>query len=290
MSRTLISILGGLGGMFGWGVSDFFANIASEKVGNFKTFFWSQLAGVLVILLFVIGMAPSFAIPIPFLGLTIFCGIAYTIGYLLFYKGFEIGNVSVVSAVINIQTLFVVLISYFIRGQPLTRLQIPAIALILIGVTLVSVNFNQLRKGTVSLLVGVKETLLSAVFFGILYWPLNEFIVERVNWLAVSFLIKVIALTIMVLHTKVTKKSLQINNPTSRFLVLLAAVGSLEALAVLSTTFGQSFGDGIIVAPIASALTIVTIGLAVVFLKEKITKVQGLGILLTVGGILMTAV
>jgi drug/metabolite transporter (DMT)-like permease len=290
MNRTLISILGGLGGMLGWGVSDFFANSASEKVGNVKTFFWSQLAGVLLIALFVIDMAPSFAIPITFLGLTVFCGIAYTVGYLLFYKGFEIGNVSVVSAVINIQTLFVVLISYFIRGQPLTRLQIPAIALILIGVTLVSVNFNQLKKGAVSLLVGVKETLLSSVFFGIFYWPLNEFIVERVNWLTVSFLIKLIALTIIVLHTKVTKKSLQISKPTSRFLVLLAAVGALEALAVLSTTFGQSFGDGIIVAPISSALTIVTIGLAVVFLKEKITKVQGVGIFLTVGGIIMTAV
>lgn len=47
------------------------------------------------------------------------------------------------------------------RGQPLSILQVPAIALILLGVILVSVNFNYLKQGTVSLLKGVKETLLA---------------------------------------------------------------------------------------------------------------------------------
>ena len=58
---------------------------------------------------------------------------------------------------------------------------------------------------------------------------------------------------------------------------MLAAIGILEAIAVLSVTFGQSFGDGIIVAPISSALTVVTVGLAMIFSKEKITKLQGVG-------------
>ena len=55
MNNTIISILAGLGGMFGWGTSDFFANNASEKVGHTKTFFWSQLAGMLAMgIIFVI--------------------------------------------------------------------------------------------------------------------------------------------------------------------------------------------------------------------------------------------
>ena len=53
MDKTLISILAGLGGMFGWGVSDFFANLSSEKVGHFKAFFWSQLAGILFTVLLI---------------------------------------------------------------------------------------------------------------------------------------------------------------------------------------------------------------------------------------------
>ena len=53
MSAAIISLLSGLGGMFGWGIYDFFAGVYSKKIGPFKTFFWSQLAGLIfVILLF----------------------------------------------------------------------------------------------------------------------------------------------------------------------------------------------------------------------------------------------
>ncbi len=40
MDKTIISILGGLAGMFGWGTSDFFANISSEKIGHQKKLFF----------------------------------------------------------------------------------------------------------------------------------------------------------------------------------------------------------------------------------------------------------
>ncbi|NCS32019.1 EamA family transporter [bacterium] len=66
-------------------------------------------------------------------------------------------------------------------------------------------------------------------------------------------------------------------------------VGIMEAVGVLSTSFGVSIGDSIIVAPIASALTIVTISLAMIFLKERVTKTQGMGIVITVIGIILTA-
>ena len=188
MDKTLISILAGLGGMFGWGTSDFFANSASEKVGHTKAFFWSQLAGLGLIALIILFFPPSFALSPMLLGLSLLSGIAYALGYLMFYKGFEIGNISVVSAVINTQVLFVIFISFFLRGQTLTAVQVPAIALMLIGVTPVSTDLNDLKKGTVSLLKGVKETLLAAVLFGVFYWPLNEYVVERADWLAVGFI------------------------------------------------------------------------------------------------------
>jgi len=48
MDKTIISVLGGLGGMIGWGTSDFLANQSSEKIGHFKTFLWSQVSGLLL--------------------------------------------------------------------------------------------------------------------------------------------------------------------------------------------------------------------------------------------------
>ena len=288
MSRALISILGGLGGMFGWGTSDFFANITSEKIGHEKAFFWSQAAGIFLIVLFILFLGTSL-LSLSLIGLTVLGGIAYALGYLLFYKGFEIGNVSVVSAVVNLQVLFVIFISFFLRGQSLTALQVPAIALILLGVTIVSVNIDDLKKGTVSLLKGVRETLFSTVMFGALYWPLNEYVVERADLLMVSLVTKLSAIAFVFLMSLFQKRSLVIKKISGKLTTLVVLVGVLEAIAVLAVAYGLTYGDEIIVAPVSSALTIVTVGLAVIFLKEKITKIQALGITIVVGGIIMTA-
>jgi len=289
MDKTLLSILAGLGGMFGWGTSDFLANSASEKVGHSKAFFWSQIAGLALIVLLLFIFTPSFAIAPYLIVLTIFGGIVYAIGYLFFYKGFEIGNVSVVSAVSNLHVLYIVAISFLVRGQELTFLQIPAIAFLLLGASLVSVNFNDLRKGSLSLLRGVKETLIAGVMFGVVYWPLNEFIVEKADWLAISFITKLTAIIVVFLIASFQKQSMRIKKATRKLVVLISAVGLLEAVGVLSVTYGQSYGDGIIVAPISSALTVVTVGLAMIFLKERITKIQGFGIVMVVLGIILTA-
>lgn len=289
MDKTLLSILSGLGGMIGWGTSDFFANAASEKIGHNKTLFWSQITGLFLMGFFLVFISGSFAISAPLLALTIFCGIMYAIGYLFFYKGFEIGNVSVISAAINIQVLFVIAISFFIRGQELTKLQIPALSLLLLGILLVSVNLNDLKKGSLALLTGVKETIIAAIIFGIFYWPVNEYIVEKADWILVSFLIKLVAILVVFLIAKFRRQSLSISKPNKKLIALITAVGTFEAVGVLSASFGQAYGDGIIVTPIASALTIVTVALAMVFSSEKINKIQALGVVLTVGGIIMTA-
>lgn len=289
MDRTLLSLLSGLGGMFGWGISDFFANQASEKVGSRKAFFWSQIAGVGLIAITLLFFFKAVSITVPLLIITILSGIAYAFGYLLFYRGFEIGNISVVSAVINLQILFVMLIAFFMFGQRLTALQFGALSLVILGIFLVSVNFNQLKSGAVSLMVGVKETLLAALIFGVLYWPVNEYIVERSHWLLIAFITKITALIVVFLLSKKQKMDLSIQLQPQKMKVMIVVIGILEAAAMMSVTFGLSYGDSIIVAPISSALSIVTIGLAIVFLKEKISKVQFLGIVLTIGGIILTA-
>lgn len=289
MSNTLISILAGLGGMFGWGTSDFLANISSEKIGHFKTFFYSQIAGLILVAAIVLLKAADFSFSPFLIFLILVSGVGYALGYLLFYKGFEIGNVSVVSAVINLQNIFVIGIAFFLFGQRITGIQIPALVLLLVGVTLVSVNFNDLKKGKVSLVVGVKQTVWAAILFGIFFWPVNQYIVQRADWLATNLITKFIAIATVFLIARARKNdiSLPTSGRTFKALAPVAAVGLLEAVGVLSVSGGLSVGNAIIINPIASALTVVTVGLAIVFLKEKITATQGLGILATVVGIVM---
>ena len=289
MNGTLLSILAGLGGMFGWGTSDFLASQFSEKIGHLKTFFYSQVAALIFVILIVLVRTAHFTSDPLLLVLTVLCGVVNAFAYLFFYRGFAIGNVSVISAVINLQNIFVVGIAYFLFGQRIGGLQIPALFLLLAGVTLVSTNFSEFKKGKISLFIGVKETLIAAVLFGVLFWPMNQFVVQRTDWLTTNMIIKFVALITVFGFSFFSKQQLALEkqSQTLKALFPIAVIGVLEAIAVMSVSSGLSIGNAIIINPIASALTLVTVGLAMVFLKEKITKTQAAGIVATIAGIMM---
>ena len=67
------------------------------------------------------------------------------------------------------------------------------------------------------------------------------------------------------------------------------SLGVIEVAAVALVNYGLTIGDAILITPIASALSIVTIMLAVIFLKDKISKLQGIGIAMAIAGIVTTA-
>jgi uncharacterized membrane protein len=70
---------------------------------------------------------------------------------------------------------------------------------------------------------------------------------------------------------------------------MVVLVGILEAAAVACVNWGLTIGDVILVTPIASALSIVTITMAIIFLNEKITKLQGFGMGTAIVGIILIA-
>ena len=69
---------------------------------------------------------------------------------------------------------------------------------------------------------------------------------------------------------------------------MVGLMGVIEAGAVAIVNYGLTIGDAILITPIASALSIVTIAMAIVFLKEKVTKLQGIGIIAAIAGIIVT--
>ena len=288
MDKTLLSIVAGLGGMFGWGTSDFFANLSSERIGYFKTFFWSQPTGIVFMLCLIPFFGLSALPSLYFILLLLVLAVLDSAGYLLFYKAFEIGNVSIVSATINLNIVFAMLIAFIFRGQRLTPLQTVAVVLILIGITLVSVNFNDLKNRQFKLLAGVKETILSAVFFSI-YWNLTELVSETIGWLVATLYVKIGATLFLLIFALLAKRTLALTRTSTKTKVIVTLVGILEALATSSVNWGLGVGDLILVSPISSAFTVVTISMAVIFLKEKLSLTQTLGIVLAITGIVLTA-
>lgn len=288
MDKTVLSILAGLGGMFGWGTSDFFANISSEKIGHFKAFFWSQVAGICICLLLIPFFGINSGLSLWFLGIFTAASVCYAIGYLLFYKAFEIGNVSIVSAAINLNVVIAMLIAAIFSGQRLSPIQTLAVMLVMAGVILVTVNFKDLKNNKFKLLAGVRESVLASLFFGV-YWNLSELLSEQLGWLPSTLYVKIGAIIFLLGFAYFKKQQIKLVKLKNKIKVMVALVGILEALAVACVNFGLEVGDLVLVSPISSALSVVTITLAVIFLKEKITKLQTLGIMVVILGIVMTA-
>ncbi len=69
---------------------------------------------------------------------------------------------------------------------------------------------------------------------------------------------------------------------------MIVLIGITEAGAIAVVNFGLTIGDAILITPIASALSVVTIMMAIIFLKEKVHKLQIVGIVAVIFGIIAT--
>lgn len=288
MNTTIISILLGVAGMFGWGMYDFLGGVFAKQIGPFKSLFWSQLAGLGAVCLFLLVSAPIFKISGLAVLLIAVASILYSAGYLFFFKGLEIGNISLIAATMNLWAVFTMLFAFLFMGQRLSGLQTLGVALILAGVTVASLNWNDMRSRTFQLSVGVKETVAGAFFFGV-FWNVSEIVSEEIGWLFTTLFVKLGIILFLLVFSLFAKREIGLVKVSSKTKIMLVIMGIVEAGAVAAVNYGLTIGDAILITPIASALSIVTIGLAILFLKDKITKLQTLGIITAILGIITTA-
>ncbi len=288
MNTTILSILLGIGGMFGWGIYDFLGGVFSKQIGSFKSLFWSQLAGLGSILLLAIVFKTEFHISILAVILSPVAAIVYSAGYLFFFKGFEKGNVSIIAATMNLWAVFTMLFAFIFMGQRLSPIQTIGVVMILSGATLASIDWGNISKQKFQLSLGVKEAILGAFFFGI-FWNISEIISEEIGWLFTTIFVKLGIAIFLLVFSLITKQEFGLTNTPAKTKYVIALMGMIEVAAVALVNYGLTIGDAILITPIASALSIVTIALAVIFLKDKISKLQGFGIFTAIIGIIATA-
>jgi transporter family protein len=274
--------------MFGWGIYDFLGGVFAKQIGPFKSFFWSQLAGLLSVFLLAFVFTINVNASILVITLSAFAAIIYAAGYLFFFKGFEIGNVSIVAATMNLWAVFTMLFAFIFMGQRLTPIQTVGVLMIISGATLASLNWSDVKNQGFQLSAGVKEAILGAFFFGV-FWNISEIISEEMGWLFTTLFVKIGIILFLLIFAFLVKRELDLSKATTQTKYMVVLMGIIEAGAVALVNYGLTIGDAILITPIASALSIVTITLAIIFLKDKVTKLQGVGIITAIVGIILTA-
>ena len=288
MSTTILSILLGIGGMFGWGIYDFLGGVFSKQIGSFKSLFWSQLAGLISILLLAFIFKAEINIPVLAIILSPVASIVYSAGYLFFFKGFEKGNVSIIAATMNLWAVFTMLFAFIFMGQRLTATQTIGVFMIIAGATLASIDWGSIGSQKLRLSLGVREAIFGAFFFGI-FWNISEIISEEIGWLMTTLLVKFGIAIFLLIFSFAVKQEVGLMNSSTKTKYVILLMGIIEVGAVALVNYGLTIGDAILITPIASALSIVTILLAVIFLKDKVSKFQGIGVCMAIVGIIATA-
>jgi len=274
--------------MFGWGIYDFLGGVFSKQIGSFKSLFWSQLAGLISVFLLALIFTISVNVSILVIILSATAAIIYAAGYLFFFKGFEIGNVSIVATTMNLWAVFTMLFAFIFMGQRLSTVQTVGVLMIISGATLASLNWSDIRNQRFKLSAGVREAILGAFFFGV-FWNISEIVSEQIGWLSTTLFVKFGIILSLLVFSFLVKREISMSKATAQTKYMVVLMGIIEAGAVALVNYGLTIGDAILITPIASALSLVTITLAIIFLKDKVTRLQGFGIAMAIAGIIVTA-
>jgi drug/metabolite transporter (DMT)-like permease len=280
----LLSIVLALGSALCWGVSDYLGGLKSKSLALVSVLLVSQVTGVLVLGMIVI-VAGEPAPDSDRLAFAAGAGLAEIVGMAALFRGLAVGSMSIVAPVASIAPIVPLAIG-FALGEVPAPVQIAGLVLIMAGLVLTSQKPRTDAAGRGKLVPSILFGALSALGFGIFFVLMNAASEGNVPWaLFVARVTAVAALAIVVIVTR------------SRILPRSAdlPVTSLIGILILSADFMYATATTIgllgVVAVLGALHTVVTIFLARVFLKERVGRVQRVGIVTCLVGVLaVTAV
>lgn len=285
-----MGIIAGLISMFAWGCGDFLAAVSSRKIGNLHTLFWMYVTSVSVTTIVFVAQLSTFSLQsvTPYLLLLLAVAAFQVMANVSFYKGLEIGQVSIVSPIASSFAVITVGLSIVFYREALTVRQFLAVALVLVGIVLVSLNWREL-KGIKNLRAfkGFKEALIAMMGWGISLFLLVPASKALGSFLPV-YLFRAMAL-LMVAGVLRVNRVRYVPKANVRFLIPSIFIGLFDVVAFVSYSAGVSGTYASIVAPISGAYTMVTMILARVIFKERMAVSQIFGVFAIITGIVLVS-
>lgn len=268
MALTL-GIIFGLLAMLGWGIADFFAKKAVNKVGPYRTFFYSHSISFILVLIYFIFFPNTTNLTLLIIFLFLIETFFNAIGFLCFYKGIKIEKLSIISPIVACNPIIVVILSFIFLNEILNLNQYFGIGLMIIGLIFVSIQ----GKFKVENKKGVYMALLAMLGWGVATFMFG-YLVKQSNWVAAIFLARLFTWLWGFLFFKLKKVSLSFPKIVFNYILLMAL---LELVGIFSFSFGVVGEKVSIIGPIAALYPAVTLIMARIFLKEKLILYQKIG-------------
>jgi drug/metabolite transporter (DMT)-like permease len=278
-------ILFGLLAMASWGLSDFFVVRPVREAGVARSFLWNQLTGLPIMAGAFLLLGTASAVGPDSAALIIAAGACGILGSLAFYRGMEVGKVSVVTPIVAAWSVVTAIGGVAILGESLSALQTAGIILAVCGTALVSVKLSDIRSSAAGELArGVEFAAVAMAFYGLQFIFL-DMLSQRMDFLEALALTK--GFVVVASFAIVPRFARGAASFPAKVFPAVAMIALFEVLGFVAYGAGIAVEQSSIVAPVSATHPLATILLAFVVLRERLEPNQALGILSVVGGLVL---
>ncbi len=288
-----IGILAAFAAALFWGISQLISKVIAPRIGTYRTAALVVSAGILPML--IIFLIFPTTLTLYNILISVGAGVALAAGYILFYKSVESQNISNIGGIDLLQPAVLVIFGIFILSEPINAVQILGTLIVFVGIALISEKRN--GKFNRKLLPAALGNISWAFYWVILSYAISsssQYVLPLLISRTTAAIITVFALMFLI-ETKSGDKFRQ-SKKTSAIklsLAVLIILGVTEAIFDSSgnIVFGIVISNNVIaLGAVLTALEPAFIAFCAHFIfKERLNKVQTLGLAAAIAGALLIA-
>ena len=263
-----------------WGIGDFLGGIKSRTLAPLAVLAVAQPVGLALMLVVGLvhwepwpGREVLFAVPAAALGTT---------GLIAFYRGMAAGAISLVAPIAATGVLIPVAFGLATGERP-SALQLVGIALAVGGAVVTSYEPGSATQRP-RIAAGIGWALLAAVAFGGYFIPMHAASEDDFVWAALVFRttsFSLVLIAVLALRPRLAR--------APRDLAVIACIGIADTSGNVFFAAAASQGLVSVVSVLASLYPVVTVVLARVYLRERVTRVQEAGAVTTLAGVALVS-
>jgi len=276
------AILFGIASALTWGAGDFAGGIASKRSSPYAVVIWGDIVGMTAVSV----LAWAVGDPFPSWGSAVYIvlsSISGAIGIIILYRALAGGQMSIAAPVSALMAAVIpVFVGVIVDGWP-KWLTMVGVVMALIAIWLVA---RTEREGVHRIhWADVRMPLLAGVLFGLFFVFMHKASSESVLWPAV--LLRISSAALLAVIALFTRSSFAI--PRTQWW-LIVFVGIFDIAGNIFYVLSAQTGRMDIAAVVGSLYPGMTVALAWLILKEKISTWQTVGIALALTAIVMISI
>ncbi|HEY8625747.1 MAG TPA: DMT family transporter [Solirubrobacteraceae bacterium] len=297
----------GLGAALTWGLADYFAAVASRRIGALRVVLGFHLAALIPLGVLVLATDALARVSVAQVAVFVLIGAIGWVSYLAFYGALAIGPISVLSPIVSGYAAVTVLLAVVFAGNRLSALQAAAVGITIAGAMLASADVRDIARAKLQgrsalgfALALTAMALLGAFVFGVSYYR------QRIGWLGPIFLARGFAALFLLGHVLAggvdpaaggVDPAAGGADPAAggarrarrrrRLVAMIMLLALLDTGGYVCFNLGVGHAATAIVAAASAPYGIVPIAMGVSMFGERPTRAQWLGVAFVIAGVIV---